>query len=259
MYTKSIYMSHVSYAFAMSRINDSCLIWMSNVSYEWVMSHMNESCLIWMGHVTYEWVMSHTNESCHQVLILRCHDDVPYEWVMSHMNASCPIWMSHVFTISLRVYAMSLWYQIWMSHVSYECVMPHMNESCLYDVSMSLISMMYLSCVYVTHMSGVYVTHISWPYHVCMSCLIMCVCLVPSCICHVYMSLISLQSRITRVSLSGKGVSSWDVNASCLISMSHVSYQWVMSHMHEPCLIWKSDVTTMSHMDESRDYNVCIR
>jgi len=26
---------------------------------------MNESCHIWMSHVTYEWVMSHMNESCH--------------------------------------------------------------------------------------------------------------------------------------------------------------------------------------------------
>jgi len=36
---------------------------MSHVSYEWVMSHMNESCLIWMSHVSYEWVMSHMNKS----------------------------------------------------------------------------------------------------------------------------------------------------------------------------------------------------
>jgi len=37
---------------------------MSHVTYEWVMSHMNESCHIWMSHVTYEWVMSHMYESC---------------------------------------------------------------------------------------------------------------------------------------------------------------------------------------------------
>jgi len=39
--------------------------WMSHVTYEWVMSHLNESCHRWMGHVTFEWVMSHMNESCH--------------------------------------------------------------------------------------------------------------------------------------------------------------------------------------------------
>jgi len=32
-----------------------CHTWMSHVTYEWVMSHMNESCHIWMSHVTYEW------------------------------------------------------------------------------------------------------------------------------------------------------------------------------------------------------------
>jgi len=47
-----------------SYMNESCL-WMSHVTYEWVMSHLNESCHIWMTHVTYEWVMSHMNESCH--------------------------------------------------------------------------------------------------------------------------------------------------------------------------------------------------
>ena len=32
---------------------------MSHVTYEWVISYMNESCYVWMSHVSYGWVMSH--------------------------------------------------------------------------------------------------------------------------------------------------------------------------------------------------------
>jgi len=75
---------------------------MSHVTYEWVMSHMNESCHIRMSHVTYEWVMSHLNESCHiwtsQLTYEQsCHiwtSHVTHEWVMSHTNESCHIWTS---------------------------------------------------------------------------------------------------------------------------------------------------------------------
>jgi len=67
---------------------------MSHVSYEWVMSRMNETCLIWMSHVTYEWVMSHMNQSCHtrmshvtytRIVLydMTCHS---FEWVMSRTH-----------------------------------------------------------------------------------------------------------------------------------------------------------------------------
>jgi len=44
------------------------------------------------------------------------------------------------------------------------------------------------------------------------------------------------------------------INESCLIWMSHVSFEWVMSHMNESCLIWMSHVSyecVMPHMTES--------
>ena len=44
------------------------------------------------------------------------------------------------------------------------------------------------------------------------------------------------------------------MNESCLIWMSHVSYEWVMSHMNESCLLWISHVShewVMSHINES--------
>jgi len=110
-------MSHVTYEWVVSDMNESCPIWMSHVTYEWVMSYMNESCHIWMSHVTYEWVMHVTHEwsmtiwmstathcnntathNRHTRLIhmFMPHSYVAWEWVMSHVNTSCPIWISHV-------------------------------------------------------------------------------------------------------------------------------------------------------------------
>jgi len=81
---------------------------MSHVTYEWFMSHMNESCHIWMSHVTYEWVMSQQTETaaksllglmsfiewsmlavqwavrCRVTYALRC---VTFEWV-THVSTS---------------------------------------------------------------------------------------------------------------------------------------------------------------------------
>jgi len=80
-----IWMSHITYEWVMSHMDESCHIWMSYVTCEFGMLRRNESCHIWMSHVTYEWVMSHLNESYHT-----------YEWVVSH------IWMSHVTSIAHR-------------------------------------------------------------------------------------------------------------------------------------------------------------
>ena len=44
------------------------------------------------------------------------------------------------------------------------------------------------------------------------------------------------------------------MNESCHIWTSHVTYEWVMSHMNKSCHIWTSHVTyewVMSHMNES--------
>jgi len=45
------------------------------------------------------------------------------------------------------------------------------------------------------------------------------------------------------------------MNASCLIRMSHVSYEWVMSHKNESCLILTSheNITRMSPLKDSWD------
>jgi len=98
-------------------------IWMSHVTYEWVMSHMNETCHIWMlrvhcwsyvplyicSHYLYVPIISmfplsidlqkmcvtcHNSFICDRAYIWMSH--VTYEWVMSHMNETCYIWMKRV-------------------------------------------------------------------------------------------------------------------------------------------------------------------
>ena len=78
-----VWVSHVTVAWVMSHMNESCHTWMSHITCEWVKSHMNEPCHTWMSHATHTWVMSHMNESCH---IWMSH--VTYEWVMLHLSAS---------------------------------------------------------------------------------------------------------------------------------------------------------------------------
>jgi len=97
----------------MSHIHASYHIWLSHVTHDAVGScrrHGNVS------HVTNAYVMSRMNESCHtlrsQILLWAwqgesCHAYVMShewvvshyaisKWVMSHTHASCHIWMSHV-------------------------------------------------------------------------------------------------------------------------------------------------------------------
>jgi len=92
----------------------SSYVWMSHITYEWVMSHMDESCHIWTIHITYERVMSHTNESCH---IRMSH--VVHEWGLSHMNEACQIWTSHV-TLPLPL-SVDRWGEWGMSHMPESC------------------------------------------------------------------------------------------------------------------------------------------
>ena len=143
---------------------------MSHVTYEWVMSHMNESCLIWMDHVTYEWVMSHMNESRH---IWMSH--VTYEWIMSHMKDSCHIWMSHVsyeWVISHMYETVS---HIWLGHVTYEWVMSHMHESChtwMSHVTYEWVMSQMMRCSTSCHTWGSHVTNdLHHVTHECGTCM----------------------------------------------------------------------------------------
>jgi len=97
-----IWMSHVTYEWAMSHTNESCCIWMSHVAYEWVMSHVNTSRHIWVTVITYQRVMSRMSESCHVQM-----SHITREFVMSRENASCHIWVSITYIVEENLFALS--------------------------------------------------------------------------------------------------------------------------------------------------------
>jgi len=114
-------MSHVTYGWVMSHMNESCHIWMSHVTHKWDMSNMDASCHIWMSHV------AHT-KGCLSTFMKgkSCHI-----W-MSHVahSQSCHIWMSHVASYVTYQWVMSRTQRGAYRHVSHERVMSHMDESC---------------------------------------------------------------------------------------------------------------------------------
>jgi len=137
-------MSHVTYEWVTSHMNESRHIWTSYVAYECVVSPaciflyrhtwraMTHPCLsysnvsrhIWMSHVTYEWVTSHMNESRH---IWMSH--VISEWVTSYLNKSRHIWMCHV--PKIRFSCTSIPWRENNTSVTglQQCVTSHMNVS----------------------------------------------------------------------------------------------------------------------------------
>jgi len=108
---------------------------MSHGTYEWVMTHINESWHIWMSHGTHQWVMAHMNGSWH-ILSTRSRWCAP----KTHMNESWHTSMSHgiccllvadgvprrQFCLQLRCKPLfhESWH-IWMSHGTYQWVMAY--------------------------------------------------------------------------------------------------------------------------------------
>jgi len=127
---------------------------MSHVSYEWVTSHINESRLIWMSQSrmteSYPIWLSHFSRDCS---LIRRRSKWPRSWVWIQRNSHrlCPTlqkWMSHVSYEWVISHATAVWYRDdqngqvrgcksrgtptdYVQHRRSESVMCGMNESCL--------------------------------------------------------------------------------------------------------------------------------
>ena len=166
---------------------------------------MNESCHIWMSHV------SHINESC---LI----------WMsQSHMNESCHIWMSHVSHMNGSCL-------ICVSYVSYEWVISHMKESCPILTFISHTSVIFCCVLCINRAPVLHMGHAS----------IICE-LTPSSVTWIIHMRSDLFIWDMTCLYENDDASSLSI-ARCI--MTHSSYEWVMSHMNESCLV------SMSHVDE---------
>jgi len=140
-------MSHVTYKWVMSHINESCHIWISHVTYVWVLSHMNKSCHIWMSHVTYEWVMSHIHESCRMESVMSHRGKHTHRVPGAHTAelVPCHIWLVYfTWDVSCQVGA-PMWHDTFpcapMWHDSFPCApMLHFTFPCAMTCSRSTLS-----------------------------------------------------------------------------------------------------------------------
>ena len=193
------------------------------VIYQWVVSSVtNESCHTWISHVTYE--------SC-----LR-------SFIRLSINESCRrLWTSHVTLISHVTYESCLrsfitlsineLCRVWTSHVIHESVMSHMSY--VTDLPSGYIRMSHVTHEWVT-------SHINESYHVCMSHLTYeWVMSHTNELCHVWMSHVIYEWVISHIicQVVRKWIEEYcsQTNESCYIWMSHITYnkwyasEWVMS------------------------------
>jgi len=218
----------VGYERVMSYMTQSCHIWVVSqifhqIMYQWVVSSVtNESCHTWISHVTYE--------SC-----LR-------SFIRLSINESCRrLWTSHVTLISHVTYESCLrsfitlsineLCRVWTSHVIHESVMSHMSY--VTDLPSGYIRMSHVTHEWVT-------SHINESYHVWMSHLTYeWVMSHTNELCHVWMSHVIYEWVISHIicQVVRKWIEEYcsQTNESCYIWMSHITYnkwyasEWVMS------------------------------
>jgi len=106
-------------------MNESYHVWMSHVTYEWAMSHKNESCPTWMA---YRWVMSRMGESCHVLvhcllswLVHTCHDSFHtwHDWSIRDMTHPYVTRLIHTWHESFILDLTHL-YVTWLIHLSHD-------------------------------------------------------------------------------------------------------------------------------------------
>jgi len=223
--------------------HDSCVSCMrAHVSYEHMyhtsgwhdvymrhVTHGVSPLLAFVDHVAYTWVMSRTNESCHtRSVTINC---IRVWWLPASMPAAAPVWMSHVAYEWVMLHSDESWL-IRTSHVectwvSYEWVMAHIKKSWLIDRLDSAGQVpRQLKCHAYSH-----------PWQMLHTC-----------------EWVMSRMRDVTHGDSAEGVSRKEchdysihctqMNESCSVTMtrsiahiwmSHVSYEWIMSHPNESC------------------------
>jgi len=156
--------------------------------------------------------------------------------VMSHMNESCLIWMNHVSYI---------WF-VSLAAMIAKAMMVAVKYTFKSDASHVsyewVVSEMNESCL--IWMSRVSYIWFLFCWFVCLTAMVAKAMVIA----------VKYAFKSDASHVSYEWVTS-HMNESRLIWMSHVSYEWVTSHMNESCLIWMSHVSyewVMSHMNESR-------
>ena len=181
----------------MSPTNESC------PTYEWVRPHL------WMSHVSYEWAISHAWMSHVRATASRCLSQVTrvsYEWVMSHMNESCLIRTSNIRAIASR----------YLSHVTrayasclISWVMSHTHKRSMSNNEQEqAIMMSYIIC----HVTNIHAS--------CRKSWVMS---------HTHKQSMSNERGWAITSRCLTQVARDPLNESCLIWMSHVSQERVIS------------------------------
>ena len=197
------------------------------------MSHMNELCHVWIRHITCEWVMAHTNESSHvreRTMTINIFTTLLGVWtserVMLRMNESWHTCMSQV-TYEWVVSHMNESWHIWMGHV--QCASVPSPSTSLLQARASqecLCAMMsYVVSCYLCAMTHPYVTRHDTRY-------------------------VTRHDTRSFVQCVPWLIHAWH---EC-----HVTYEWVMAHMHESCHIWMSHGTHEWVMSHARECTITI-
>jgi len=172
---------------------------------EWVMLCKNESWHMWMSHIIYAWDMPHIE--------IRLND-VTYKWVMSY---TCHIGISHV-AYKRVMSRMNESYHVCMSRAMNESVLSCMNESghlCTSRVTYAWV---------LSHMNApchIWIRHVTYEWvfsHM-------------NDIMYERVTLNMNESWYVRISQVTRIWAMLHVPASCHVCMSHVIYEWVVSHM----------------------------
>ena len=223
------YVWHVCMIFICEWVIFTCVTCMRDM--HMCMSHVTNACVMWYGVATTSRLLKMIGLFCKRALLKkrysaketyhfktpthRSHpicEEVTYEWVMAQSNASCHTWMSHV-TWEWVMSHMDQSCHGWVSRVSYDCVVSDVNESCHTRFLPCIMSPWHdnnaTSCSTLQHTAthcNAVATHCNTLQHTATHCVL----------------------RLHACVMS-------NMNESCHVRMSHVTYQWVMSRTNESC------------------------